>query len=471
MEGPDFCSSKYTCNGVSCLGKHSTIYAGLIIDAVLDSAILRANLTKLVGLWPILGGDLIKDTKPWSFTCGSTVDYASRDIDQPLATYLPIHHEKQSQGPNIMKSPDVFAVDKKFIFDVPPNLANSFCLRATLLRDATLLCFGIAHHICDGNDCWEVVKAFCDLLSDRPIPSFALPPDAGDVRMSDLMKVKNECTETESNFQYQAHAENYASGIFKIAMTMWHVLLTIIAMKFGFLEDLTTKFIYIPGAWVEELRARSQAELKDCSSEIQLTRNDVIAAWYLKSVYSPQPTATSPNPVDYFGIINFRRFLEPPKAGTYYIRCSVGAFRCKFSAQQLKEESVAEIARNIRLTTLEYTSTESVHQGLRFSEDHVSKTLTLALRGTGNLGFAVVSHWTTFDYASLDFSGASLNHQTASVIFVNPMIVNTWNLTIAPVAVVTKNGSGGYWIRATNTPTGWERFSQSNSTESLFPTQ
>lgn len=96
-----------------------------------------------------------------------------------------------------MESPEISAVDEKFIFDVPPNLASNFRLRVTLLRNATLLCFGITHHICDGNDCWEVVKAFCDLLSNKPIPLFALPPDAGDVRMSDLMKVKNECSETE----------------------------------------------------------------------------------------------------------------------------------------------------------------------------------------------------------------------------------------------------------------------------------
>lgn len=370
-----------------------------------------------------------------------------------------------------MKSPEISAVDEKFIFDVPPNPANSFRLRVTLLQDATLLCFGIAHHICDGNDCWEVVKVFCVLLSNKPIPLFALPPDAGDVRMSDLMKVKNECTETESSFYYQTHAQNYDSGIFKLAMTVWHVLLTLLAMKFGFLEELTTKFIYIPGAWVDELRVKSQGELEDCSPEIQLTRNDIIAAWYLKSIYSHQPAATSPNPVDYLGVINFRRFLEPPKAGTYYIRCSVGALRCKFSVQQLKEESVAEIARDIRLTTLQYTSTGSVCQSLRFSEDHTSKTLTLALRGSGNLACAVVSHWTTFDYTGLDFSGANLRGQKVSVIFVNSMIVNEWDLKIAPVAVVMKNGSGGYWIRAANTFTGWSRFGESNNMEILFPAQ
>ncbi|EKV05791.1 Chloramphenicol acetyltransferase-like domain [Penicillium digitatum] len=470
MEGPNLSSSKYTCKSVSCLGQHSTIYAGMIVDTVLDSALLRMKLTELVGLWPILGGALIKDTKPWSFTCGNTVDFASREIDQSLTTYLPIHHEQDSNEPTVIGSPEISVVDETFIFDVSPGLANSFRLRVTLLEDATLLCFGIAHHICDGHDCWEVVKAFCDLLSNQPIPVFALPPDAGNVRMSDLMKANDECTDPEPNFHYQRHAQNYISGIFNLAMTVSGVLRTILAMKFGFLEDLTTKFLYVPGAWVDELRTKSQGELKDCAPEIQLTRNDVIAAWYLKSVYSSQPTATSPNPVDYFGIINFRRFLEPPKAGTYYIRCSVGALRCKFSVQRLKEESVAEIARDIRLTTLQYTSHGSVHQNLRFSEDHTTKTLTLALRGTGNLGFAVVSHWTTFDYASLDFSGASVDRRKPSVLFVNPMIVNTWNLTIAPVAVVTKNGSGGYWIRATNTPTGWERFSQSHSMESLFPT-
>ncbi|KAJ5588544.1 hypothetical protein N7537_011222 [Penicillium hordei] len=147
MDDPNPEPSKYTCNTVNCLGNYSTIYAGLIVDAVLDSAILRGKLTELVRLWPILGGGLIKDTEPWSFTCGSTVDYASRDINQSLATYLPIRQEQNSHEPKIMKSPEISAVDEKFIFDVPPNLANSFRLRVTLLRDATLLCFGITHNI------------------------------------------------------------------------------------------------------------------------------------------------------------------------------------------------------------------------------------------------------------------------------------------------------------------------------------
>lgn len=61
MDDPNQDSSKYTCNSASCLGNYSTIYVGLTVGAVLDSAILRGKLTELVGLWPILGGDLIKD--------------------------------------------------------------------------------------------------------------------------------------------------------------------------------------------------------------------------------------------------------------------------------------------------------------------------------------------------------------------------------------------------------------------------
>jgi hypothetical protein len=65
MEGPDLGSSKYACKSVSSLGNYSTIYTGLIIDTVLDSSILKGKLTELVGLWPILGGDLIKDVSPF----------------------------------------------------------------------------------------------------------------------------------------------------------------------------------------------------------------------------------------------------------------------------------------------------------------------------------------------------------------------------------------------------------------------
>lgn len=70
MEDRNLGSSKYACKSVSSLGSYSTIYTGLIVDAVLDSSILKGKLTELVGLWPILGGDLIRDVSPISHHYG-----------------------------------------------------------------------------------------------------------------------------------------------------------------------------------------------------------------------------------------------------------------------------------------------------------------------------------------------------------------------------------------------------------------
>jgi hypothetical protein len=73
MEGPNSGSSKYACKSVSSIGSYSTIYTGLVVDAVLDSSILEGKLTELVGLWPILGGDLIKDVSSFPHYCGPLI--------------------------------------------------------------------------------------------------------------------------------------------------------------------------------------------------------------------------------------------------------------------------------------------------------------------------------------------------------------------------------------------------------------
>lgn len=84
MDDPKLDSSKYTCNSVSCLGNYSTIYAGLIVDAVLDSAILKGKLTELVGLWPILGGDLIKDVSLFYCYYGLLISF----LDKTMVLHL-----------------------------------------------------------------------------------------------------------------------------------------------------------------------------------------------------------------------------------------------------------------------------------------------------------------------------------------------------------------------------------------------
>jgi hypothetical protein len=312
-----------------------------------------------------------------------------------------------------------------------------------------------------------VVQAFCNLLSNKSIPRFALPPDAEGIRLSDTMTVKTEWTKEKYNFYYNNHAENLDSGILKLGRLLWRVLLATLAEKIGLAEKLTTKFIHVPGAWVDELRTKSQEDLRAGLLGVELTRNDVIAAWYLKTIYSPH--ALSQGSVDYYGPINYRPFIKPPEAGTYYLHNSVGVLRCRFSVRQLQKESVTNIARDIRLKTLEYASPASVEQYLRFSEDHLSRSLALSARRGGNLAMVGLSQWTAFNYTGLDFSGASLTGQKALVSFVNPAVTIPFNLTIGPMILIEKNGSGGYWIRASNTSSGWKTFSHFSKMENLFP--
>ncbi|KAJ5971285.1 uncharacterized protein N7479_001203 [Penicillium vulpinum] len=468
MATVDLDSPTYTCRSANSLTNYSTIYVGLVVDCVLDPGILGDKAAELVAAWPILGGTLLKSTKPWSFTCGSTVDFASRTIEQVSSCYLPLNWEPKDQ-PTILEGQQPSEIDEKFIFDVGFNDTN-FSLRVTLLSDATFLCFGIAHHICDGTDCFEVVRAFCDLLSKKSIPRFALPPDAEGTRLSDKMIAKTEWTKEKRDMYYNTHAENLDNGIFKFGRLLWRVLSATFAENLGFAEKLSTKFIHVPGAWVDELRAKSQEELNRSLLDINLTRNDVLAAWYLKTIYSPQPS--SQDSVDYYGPINYRRFIKPAETGTYYIHNSVGVLRCKFSVEQLRREPIANIARDIRLKTLQYTSPASIEQYLRFSEDHASAPLALNARRGGNLAVVLLSQWTSFNYTGLDFSGASLDRQIAPVVsFVNPAVTIPFNLTIGPMVLIEKNGSGGYWIRASNTSSGWKAFSHFSRMQNLFPAE
>jgi hypothetical protein len=52
-----------------------------------------------------------------------------------------------------------------------------------------------------------------------------------------------------------------------------------IAVKLGLLDALTTKFIYLPRAWVENLCIKAQAEFKAYqTTDVTLTRNYIITA-------------------------------------------------------------------------------------------------------------------------------------------------------------------------------------------------
>jgi hypothetical protein len=95
------------------------------------------------------------------------------------------------------------------------------------------------------------------------------------------------------------------------------------------------------------------------------------------------------------------------------------------------------------------------------------------IRGSIQWGSAMVSPWTTFDYTSLDFSGAVPAYDEGhvpSVVFVNANVSLMFASFPSPFAITVKNGAGGYWFRGANTKRGWEHFERLTSMDSLFCT-
>jgi hypothetical protein len=67
----------------------------------------------------------------------------------------------------------------------------------------------------------------------------------------------------------------------------------------------------------------------------------------------------------------------------------------------------------------------------------------------------IISHWTGFDFNSLDFSGA-LKVGSGKVIYTQPKGGLPMNVAIKPTIFVLKDGRGGYWIRSLLLGRGWK---------------
>ncbi|KAL2010336.1 hypothetical protein VTN00DRAFT_6143 [Thermoascus crustaceus] len=354
--------------------------------------------------------------------------------------------------------PDIEEVDKKFVFDMPVLPDNVFLLRVTVLRDATLLSFGISHRLADATAQHQVIKAFCDLLSGNSIPELILPPDARGTNMSELVIPDTKASDIPS-VDYKTHQDNFMGGFFPLVKLVLKTLWTEVLRMIGLRERLEGKFVYLPGPWVNGVR---NAALETLKTQIQPkqhdgvepTKNDIITTWLLKTIHDR--VQRSDDPVDFYGPLNYRSAIPPPPAGTTWIHDSVGPLRHQLTVAQIQTESIATFARGLRLTTLRYKQASSIREYLRFCEDHVTETLIPRVRKPSwNLPLTVVSSWTTLDFAALDFSGAAPEKKEAKVIFVNP-IARGMRSGFWPSAFTIKDKDGGYWVRAYMTPSAWQ---------------
>jgi hypothetical protein len=403
---------------------------------------------------------------------GLTADVESRKIDKDLATYLPLDYERgEENAPKILESAKIEQIDEKFLFDIAPTVDNVFVFRITVLEDATLLSFGFSHHLADATASLNVMKAFCALLSDKPIPELVLPPDSRGVKLSETVVDKAEDLRSVPSIRYTEHKENFDYGFLKIVRALWRMLRIRFSRWIGWRERLEARLVYLPGPWVDQIRAKvlntiktQQSSSEDGSHEP--TRNDIINACFLKTVYAIAPA--SDDRMDFYGPMNYRQLIVPPPEGTYYIHNSFGFMRCKFSINQLRTDSITKIAQNLRLTTLRYKQASSIREYLRYCEDNSHRRLFPSIRSGSGLSMTMITSWTTCDYFGLDFSRAAVGKSQARVTFVNPMVRNLRD-GMWPVAVVVKSGDWGYWLRGLNTPTGWEHFYGSTESKTLFP--
>ncbi|KAL2785409.1 hypothetical protein BJX66DRAFT_314921 [Aspergillus keveii] len=457
MEASD--QTKYVCS--SAMSLPFDVNIGIVVDGVLDASILRDTYARLIELSPVLGGKLLSKLDMRHFQCGSNVDFEERTLKQDLAAVLPFSWRAGS-APRIIFD-DPAGLDEKYLFNVSSSSTSVMKLRVTTLNDATLLCFSFTHALCDGQSAYNVISYFSDLLSDKPVPKFVLPPDATGTRISDLVrKVSTEPLPT------QPEQDIFVTNRLTVLKFQAKYLLLRLSELLGLSPLLTHRTVHLPGTWVDDVRSRAQKELESSGEYLgmHLTRNDIITALYLKLVYcAKKPTD---DPVDYIGPINYRSLLEPSEPDTYYPHNSITFLLCQFSERELQTESITRVAARLRMATIRYRHPASIKREIsRFEEKLVAPAMQDS-RGGVKWGVPMVSPWTTFEYTGLDFSGASREKRKPNVVFVNPSVPLTLGRLPSPIALNLKDGAGGYWLRGANTRVGWEAFEKLIEMDSLF---
>ncbi|RAH56648.1 hypothetical protein BO85DRAFT_422463 [Aspergillus piperis CBS 112811] len=458
---------KYRCRSVHPLTCNAMIFTGLIVDAPLDEIVLRQTAAQLVKAWPALGGQLYRSCRPYALSTGSTVDFASRTLPKGAASWKHgVLQSKECNQPTIIEALDPEELDVAFIFNVPARPANVFLVRVTFLQNATLLCFGISHHLADGTAAYDVIRAYCDLLAGQPITSPLLPPDASGHRMSDRVILNDPQELLVRSITYAEHLANFTFGFWPTLLLIARVVWCLLLRKLRLQETLEERYIYLPNDWVGAVHKRALDAFAAMPVGAQPTRNNVINAWFLKTVYCTFPSSRAE--MYFYGPLSYRRVVEPAQPGTYWIHNSIGLLRQKLSVSQIQNEPVAILAGELRLASLRYTSPASIKAFLRVCEDHALQRMLPKIPANGRMPMVMITTWTSFDFACLDFSRAACDQsKPVRVLFVHPL-VRSLRQGVWPSAYTLKGAQkGGYWLRAWNTPSGWKRISQMVNVDTL----
>ncbi|KAF8990942.1 hypothetical protein BDQ17DRAFT_1433430 [Cyathus striatus] len=469
----------YTLKSNNNMTQQCTVYIGLVVSGVLDVSKLQDAHEVLVGLWPALGGKIITSTKPFSFTSGTIVDFKSRSLQRKLVDVgLTPFAETSSSHPSFhainTKSDHLFHFDSLSNFPPPPTL---FALRVTTLEDATLLGFRFPHHLFDGQACYDAIHAYVSILSGRSIPQLIPPPDIESL-LSESVRGEDKLPPSVRPHPHVDLRSNYTLGFWGFAIYIFMSFFNSLRAALGLEEKDEEKMVHLPAEFVESLRNGCQDELEEDTLEgemiegkgLELSKNDVITAWLMKGAYATHRPSDRQGVDISFGF-NYRRFLDPLPPNQTYIHNSFYNIRTSFpSLTQFQSLPLWRVALEMRLTCVRNMQPKAVKSGIRFLEA-TTKTLVTPNPPDRPLGIyygPILSHWTRFEYLCLDFSEALLDRaegvkgNEGKVLFMQPVSILPFGLTIKPYALVWKDGQGGYWARVNLLKSWWRGFDAFN---------
>jgi hypothetical protein len=168
-------------------------------------------------------------------------------------------------------------------------------------------------------------------------------------------------------------------------------------------------------------------------------------------------------PLDLMYNFSYRFSLPTPSPSEIYLKNTYYELRIHWSSfSSFPTSSLANLAKTIRTSVLRNKQPEIIKANLEFQEQHITE---LVAPGGKNMRLAFlpfVSSWTTFEYNGLDFSGALVGggmdggwKGERKVVFTQPRVALPLGIVVDPLAVVLKDGEGGYWIRANLSRRGW----------------
>ncbi|KAF8990939.1 hypothetical protein BDQ17DRAFT_1433427 [Cyathus striatus] len=465
--------------------QQSTVFIGLVVSGILDIPKLENAHRELVCLWPALGGELVISKTPYEFTSGDIVNFNSRHLSLTRAE-LPLVTTTQTSSNS---KPTVYRMaeesDKLFHFDTmekfpPPD--TIFALRVTVLLDATLLGFRLTHHLCDGEACFDVVKAYSDLINGRRVPELVPPPDI-ESYLSEQVHGEDCSPPTVSPDNSAWIEKNLSVGVVAILMYTYVLVVRLIMVRLGLRESDEERMIHLPVDFVAKLREECQGEI-DAAYErekpdvkgLEVTRNNVITAWLLKSLYSKFAPSTKIG-LDISISINYRPYISSPLPNTKYLHNSFYNTRTPFaSLAQFQSLSTSQVALELKKTCVRNKQPSVVRSNINFLE-RVNAVATphppdriLGIRVEHEM--PMFSHWTTFQYHLLDFSGALVDFDqnelqrdgrtgSGKVVYTLPSAVFPYGFKMRPLGFFVKDGMGGYWLRMRLSMTGWKGVEES----------